>query len=448
MRFLMMLALMVTLMAAQTWGDDLFGSAQRWVLVWEPGIPVETRERELAVLRFQSLTERTSAPIQVYWSETPLSTYAMRSFSNSNMWIHTMEPDWVYEASKIPNDPYFGEQWGVLNQHPLGKEGQDSHATEAWDDLTESNDVVIAVIDTGVDYHHPDMAANLWENSDEVPGNGIDDDNNGYIDDVLGWDFVNQDPDPMDDNMPVYHGTHVSGVLGAVGNNHTGISGVNWSTNVMALKGLSQHGRGYVSELSQAIIYAVDNGADIINASWGGSRSSTVMRYAIDYAEKKGVLVVAAAGNSGQLLTDKNMSYPAGYDSEAVVAVGASDPQDQLAVFSNYGMDVDLAAPGVDILSLSVDEGYQRLSGTSMAAPFVAGVSGLLKQKNNAIQAPRLKEALLEGVDQIARLDQQVKSGGRLNAAQSLALIPEAINFQDKQTVMSYYYRYRYHKRR
>ena len=285
------------------------------------------------------------------------------------------EPDYIVRATGLATDPLFASQWDF---HNIGQTGgtldADTDAPEAWDATTGSGSTVVAVIDTGVDYRHPDLTGNMWVNADEVPGNGVDDDANGYIDDVHGYDFYNNDGNPLDDHS---HGTHVAGTIGAVGNNGTGIAGLNWDVEIMALKFLGADGSGTTSDAIEAIRYATDNGAHISNNSWGGDPFSQALYDAIRDARDVGHIFVAAAGNGNfigfGLDNDATPFYPAGYELDNIVAVAATDHRDDIAIFSNYGATtVDLGAPGVSILSTTPNGNYGNNSGTSMAAPHVA----------------------------------------------------------------------------
>lgn len=249
-----------------------------------------------------------------------------------------------------PDDTYFNRLWGLHNfaQNVNGTSGTDDadiDALDAWDVTTGSGDVVVAVIDTGVDINHPDLAANIWTNPGEIPGNGIDDDGNDLIDDVNGWDFYIGDNDPRDADG---HGTHVAGTIAAVGNNAVGITGVSWSAKIMVLRFLDAWGSGSTDNAIAAIQYANDMGADVINNSWGGGGFNTALKTAIEASD---AVVVCAAGNSGSN-NDSISHYPSNYDSANIIAVAASDQDDSLASFSNYGADsVDVAAPGTNIYS-------------------------------------------------------------------------------------------------
>ena len=233
------------------------------------------------------------------------------------------------------------------------------------------------MIDTGVDYNHPDLAANIWTNPGEIAGDGIDNDGNGYVDDVHGYDFINNDGNPMDDHG---HGTHVAGTIGAVGNNGLGVAGINWNVQIMALKFLDATGSGSTSDAIEALNYAVANGAhDLSTTVRAAIRTRRALYDALSDAATPAMIFVAAAGNDGAN-NDQTPFYPAGYDLDNIVTVAATDRNDQLASFSNYGATtVDLAAPGVDILSTKPNSAYQTSSGTSMAAPHVAGVVALVR---------------------------------------------------------------------
>jgi subtilisin family serine protease len=336
---------------------------------------------------------------------------ALQEF-NSSTGVLYAEPDYrVSIDSTIPNDTFFSELWGM---HNTGQSGgtvdADIDAPEAWDISTGSSDIIVAVIDTGVDYTHPDLAGNMWVNTGEIPGNGQDDDGNGYIDDVYGYDFCNYDGDPMDDH---YHGTHCAGTIGAVGNNSQGVAGVCWHVRIMALKFLDSGGSGWTSDAINCVNYSRIMGANLSSNSWGGGGYSQGLKDAIDAAGAAGMLFVAAAGNDGGN-NDSYPHYPSSYDSESLIAVMATDRYDNKSSFSNYGpVSVDLGAPGSSILSCQPGNQYQYLSGTSMATPHVAGACALLWSMNPAEGNVEVKNILIETVD--PTLSGQCVSGGRLN---------------------------------
>lgn len=336
------------------------------------------------------------------------------------------EPDFRVQLQAVPNDPSFNRLWGMNN---LGQTGgvndSDIDAVEAWDVTTGGGSMIVAIVDTGVDYTHPDLAANIWTNDDEVPGNGRDDDNNGYVDDIHGYDFVNGDGDPRDDH---FHGTHVAGTIGAVGNNGIGVAGVNWNVRIMALKFLDSYGGGYISDAISALNYAVANGAKVSNHSWGGGGYSQAMFDAIQAASTANHIFVAAAGNESSD-NDQFPAYPASYELPNIISVAALDHSDQLAYFTNVGaQSVDVGAPGVDIVSTfptyltpaMQNDGFQRnyesISGTSMATPHVAGLAALVYDQHPEWSATRVIEQILGTVEPIDAL-RQTTTGGRINAA-------------------------------
>ncbi|MBI2654535.1 S8 family serine peptidase [Candidatus Woesearchaeota archaeon] len=359
---------------------------------------------------------------------------AIRSLEK-NPGIEYAEPNYIVKIAVIPNDPYFSNLYGL---HNIGQTGgtvdADIDAPESWDTQTGSSNVVVAVIDTGVDYNHEDLSTNMWTNTNEIPNNGIDDDNNTFVDDYLGWDFINNDNNPIDDHG---HGTHVSGTIGAVANNGIGVAGVSWNVKIMPLKFLGADGFGTTANAVSAVQYATTMNVHIMSNSWGGGDYSQALRDAIEAANQAGILFVAASGNSG-VNTDVTPNYPSAYDNENIVAVAATDHNDTLVYFSNYGaVSVDLAAPGVSILSTVPQglcsfcdaSGYKSLSGTSMATPHVSGAAALIKAQYGATHL-QIKTRLLRGVDSIVSLQDKIVSEGRLNVFSSLendSIAPAAI---------------------
>ncbi len=334
--------------------------------------------------------------------------------------VQYVEPNYVLRASRLPNDNLFGEQWALRNVGQYGgKAGADIRATEAWD-LTTGANVTVAVVDTGVDYAHGDLAPNSWTNPID-PANGVDDDHNGFVDDVHGADFVDEDANPTDD---AGHGTHVAGIIGAKSNNAAGIAGVNWDAKIMALKFLDEDGQGNTADAANSIDYAVSHGARVINASWGGPALSQALYQAVRRAGEKGVVFVAAAGNDGEN-ADAKPDFPAAFDLPNVISVAATDSSDDLADFSNYGAgSVDLAAPGDDIESTvpkdTDSSGYASFSGTSMAAPFVAGAVALYLSRFPQGNGDQARTSILGTVDKLPSLTGKVATGGRLNLARAL----------------------------
>ena len=338
--------------------------------------------------------------------------------------VEYAEPDFLLRPTISPNDPSNSRLYGLNNTGQSGgTPDADVDAKEAWDTTTGAPGTVVAVVDEGVDVSHPDLKGNIWVNTDEVPGNGLDDDRNGYVDDVHGYDFANDDPSIYDAADGDDHGTHVAGTIAAQGNNGIGVTGVNWRGSIMVLKFMGANG-GNASDAVEALNYAVANGAAISNNSWGGSGSSLTLQQAISRAYSSGHLFVAAARNSGSN-NDATPSYPASYGNANIISVAATDDRDALASFSNFGgSTVDLAAPGVNILSTLPGNRYGSYSGTSMATPHVAGVAALLKSRDGTLDDAQVKARLLNSVDKKANLDGKVLTGGRLNAASALGQAP------------------------
>ena len=333
------------------------------------------------------------------------------------------EPNWKIKLLDTPDDPRYGECWGLNNTGQTGgTPDADIDAPEAWDISTGSSSVVVAVLDTGVDYNHPDLIDNMWINQDEIPDNGIDDDTNGYIDDVLGWNFEDEDNDPIDFYS---HGTHCSGIIGAVGNNGTGVAGVNWQVSIMPLRiiGYQDH-EGFCSDAAEGIIYAVDNGAHIMSCSWWTDQHySQTLEDAVAYSNQRGVLLAAAAGNQSRDSDDPAFQvWPAEWPYENIISVAATDHRDYRAWFSNWGLvSVDVGAPGEEILSTYWPGGdYQSRSGTSMAAPHVAGTLALMLSVNPDLSAAELKNVLFGTVDPVSSLQGITVTGGRINAHRAL----------------------------
>ncbi len=347
---------------------------------------------------------------------------------NRNSFVEFAEPNFIYRingqrdeapiAEVTPDDPDFLKLWGMKNTGQADSAGQagvagvDIGATQAWAIQTGSKDIVVAVIDTGVNYNHQDIADNAWVNEAELNGQpGVDDDGNGYVDDIHGYDFANNDGDPMDDHG---HGTHCSGTIGAKGNDGKAIVGVAWNVRIMGVKFLSGSGSGTLANAVKAIDYATLMGAQIQSNSWGGGGYSKELEDAIKRASDKGALFVAAAGNSSAN-NDKSPNYPSNYDVPNVLAVAAIDNRGQMASFSSYGRTtVDVAAPGVKIYS-STNTGYDSWSGTSMATPHVSGIAALVLA-NEQISVTDLKQRIISTARPYSNLKGKVVSGGIANA--------------------------------
>jgi len=333
--------------------------------------------------------------------------------------VEFVEPDCALTLEANPNDPDLDELWGLVNTgQDGGTPGADIGAAEAWDVRTDASSVTVAVIDSGIQRAHPDLALNAWTNTDETAGNGIDDDGNGYVDDRIGWDWVNEDADPADDNG---HGTHVAGTIGARGNNGIGVAGVAWQVKLMALKVMDSTGTGYISNVVAGVDYASANGARVINASFGSTEFSRSLYDAFRAAGQHGVLTVAAAGNSAQN-SDEFPHYPASFRLDTMISVAATTRLDELAGFSNYGIyTVDVAAPGESILSTLPGSTYGVYSGTSMATPHVAGMAALLAAHNPSWTPVQLRQRIVGTTRAVAALDGNAWAGGVVDVGKALS---------------------------
>src|SRR3989339_327495 len=365
----------------------------------------------------------------------------------SNPAVEYAQVNHKVSAQMVPNDPYYYSSSGAWGQPYDDLWGLKKIQTEeAWDN-SQGENVIVAVTDTGIDYNHEDLSANIWTNSAEIPNNHIDDDNNGYIDDTQGWDFYNNDNDPMDGHG---HGTHVAGTIAAIGNNNTGVIGVAPKAKLMALKGLSDYGSGYNSDLAMAIIYAANNGAKVINASWGGIGNSPIIEDAVNYAHDIiGSVFIAAAGNDN---VDLFYDYPGNLDN--AIAVASTDQDDLKSDFSNWGDKLDISAPGggstvwsdtektyINILSTRaqgtdmygdgekiVGEKYYRARGTSMAAPHVSGIASLIYALKPTFSSRIVEKILYNSANDLGTTGWDKYFGnGRVNARKAVELTKKAI---------------------
>lgn len=340
------------------------------------------------------------------------------------------------KAAFVPNDPDFLKQW-YLSQ---------IKAPEAWEKTTGSTEVIMALLDSGIDLDHPDLKDNLWTNSKEIAGDGIDNDKNGYIDDIRGWDFVSNDNDPSPDfNEPyteagINHGTIIAGVAAARGNNELGITGLSWQSKIMVLKVLNGQGQGNSLAVERAIDYAIIEGASIINLSFVGIGKTKELEEMIERAYKAGLVIVAASGNDNQEREGHNLNdspmYPICYDQgkkeNMIIGVGSTDPLDQKSLFSNYGSScLDVVAPGVGFYSTLISEpkqGFDRSyggywSGTSVAAPLVSGLVALLKSLNKNFTNQEIINLILDNSDDISTLNPRFSGGlgkGRINVKRTV----------------------------
>lgn len=387
---------------------------------------------EFSTLKFsnkqslESVIEKLNQDPSVEYAEP---NYIYRAIGNDHSLESVLEPRAAYReyfSANTPNDPKFGDLWGLVNtgdnepaggrgnSSPSGSAGADVNALAAWDITKGSKSVKIAVIDTGVDYNHPDLRNNMWVNEAELNGQpGVDDDGNGYVDDIHGYDFANNDGDPMDGNG---HGTHCSGTIAAEHDNGIGIAGVMAHAQIVAVKFLTDAGSGTTADAIKAVDYATTLNVDLMSNSWGGGGASQALQEAIERARDAGIVFTAAAGNSA---TNNNSRphYPSNYDVENVISVAAHNYADTLASFSCYGSEtVHVAAPGRNILSTVPNNGYDVFSGTSMATPHVSGVIGLYLAEYGRSDLSELRNNLMSSSVYQRAYGKKTIGGGRVDA--------------------------------
>lgn len=367
-----------------------------------------------------------------------------------------VEPDFIGHGAGMeacppeltPNDGSFNKQWGLKNDgtFSLGTvvAGNDIKAVDAWSITTGNPSVVVCILDSGCKLDHPEVAGRIWQNTKEIANNGLDDDGNGKIDDTQGWDFANSDNNPSDDHG---HGSNVTGIVGATGNNTIGVTGMDWQCKLMIVKGLNSSNSGFYSWWESGIYYAVDNGAKVINMSLVGASNSASLEAAVNYAWTKGVIVVACMGNEN----DGAPHFPAGFSN--LIAVGSVNPDGKrtepffwsATSGSNYGSNIDVCAPGNYIYGLSFNSNTSYgtyWGGTSQATPHAAGLASLMLAKNKTLTPAQIKDYMQKGCDdQTGDPTQDIKGydnyygWGRINAKKTLDLIPAGTAVKDLNDV-------------
>ena len=359
-----------------------------------------------------------------------LQSSAVKSLSE-HPWVEIAEPNYIYRIKRVPNDPMLGQLWGMINSGQAdsakksGVPGVDIGAEQAWDIQTGSRDIVVAVIDTGINYNSADLKPNMWVNEAEASGKtGVDDDGNGIVDDIHGAAFTNKKStgNPLDDHG---HGSHCAGPIGAKGDDGKGIVGVAWNVRLMGIKFLTKDGGGTLEDAIKSIDYATKMGANIMSNSWGGGGYSETLKAAIERANKVGILFVAAAGNEANN-NDAKPTYPATYSVPNVLSVAAVDNQGRIASFSNYGKNtVHVGAPGVNIYSTTTT-GYDSWSGTSMATPHVSGIAALIVSQFPKMTHLELRERIITTAKPLSGLRGKVRNAGFANAYTALTnTLPE-----------------------
>lgn len=378
-----------------------------------------------AIMKRHDIT--SSVTVEFPSATDDIQMIAVAKFLEDNIHVASVEPDVKVKGTGIPNDPRFTDLWGLRNN----SSGIDIRANDAWDRTTGSRDLVVGIIDSGIDYNHPDLAPNIWINPGEngldnrgrdKRSNGIDDDGNGYIDDFRGWNFIDNTNDPMDQNN---HGTHVAGTIGAVGNNAVGVTGVNWQASLVGLKFLDANGDGYISDAIEALEYAVKMKFFATNNSWGGGGFSSTLLAAIKRAQNAGQLFITAAGNDAYD-NDKTAYYPPNYDLPNIISVAAVDRNGQLGWFSSFGATkVHVAAPGVDILSTTRNKAYAAFKGTSMATPHVTGAAMLMKAADPTLDYAQIKARLISTSTALPALANKCVAKGMINAGAAVVASPD-----------------------
>jgi subtilisin family serine protease len=417
------------------------------IIKFKPGVPEEVKDRIHLKHKSKKLKKFPSINIDHVKLEESLSVEEAIALYLTNPEVEYVEPNLLFEILTLPNDLYFNTLWGLYNSGQTGgTPGADIDIVQAWDMTTGNSNIAVAIIDTGIDYIHPDLGENIWINLAEFKGApGVDDDGNGYVDDIYGIDTYGHDSDPMDDHG---HGTHVAGTVGAMGNNGMGVVGVNWRIKLIPCKFLSQDGYGYTDGAVECLEYIralKEKGVNIVatNNSWGGGSYSQALYDAIDAQRRSDILFIAAAGNDNAN-NDNWDFYPASYNLPNVLSVAATDANDHKVWFSNYGRrTVHVGAPGVDIVSLRAngtdmygdgdhfipqgdpDAKYYVASGTSMAAPHVTGLVGLLKSQNSERTWIDIKNLILSSSENTNFYGSTV--AGRINAYRSLTCTQSAL---------------------
>lgn len=386
-----------------------------------------------AGVRAEALTTRLHSGVQLIHLNRSISVEDAVRRAKEDPRVEYAEPDYfVYATETVPNDPFFTQLWGLSKAGcsicDPGFATPNIDATQAWDVTTGSDDVVAVILDTGVDLQHLDLAANAWVNPREIASNGVDDDGNGFVDDVNGWNFFDGTNSTFVDANQDFHGTHVAGSIGAVGNNGLGVTGVAWHVKLMSLKFLGgSQGKGSTSNAVRGINYAIDmrnRGVNVrvINASWGGGNDSQALRQAITDANNAGILFVCAAGNDGSNIDDAP-EFPASYapDFPNAISVAAVNQAGLLASFSNFGhSSVSLAAPGVQIISTYPGGGYQSLSGTSMSTPYVSGIAVLVWSHEPSLTPAQVKQRIVDTSEPLSSLVSIAARSGRASAYDAL----------------------------
>lgn len=389
----------------------------------------DDKKSDNLIYSINSKHEKSNIKIKKKYSQSNIELWELDSRKDADDIINELQSDPSVEfiqvdyklgtyknIESIPvTDPYFIYQWGLSNTGQLigvnGVPGIDINAIKSWTITKGSQSTLVGVLDSGIDINHPEIKDNVFVNNRETPNNGIDDDGNGYIDDANGWDFLNNDSTVYDSYMQDIHGTHVAGII-AASNDEQGICGVAPNVKILPLKFMDSVEGGYTSDAIEAIEYAQTMGVTIINCSWSGTEMNPALKHVMKHSN---ILFVCSAGNSGVDLKD-NPVYPACFNLDNILTVGAIDNQGNIASFSNYGKDVDVVAPGVNILSIIPENGYLFGGGTSAAAPHVTGIAALAQSISPNIRSSKLADIIRNNVIKDKDRYSNIKSKGRVDA--------------------------------
>jgi thermitase len=422
---------LITVAAAQTKSTEPESIAGQYVVALKKSALTLDRDHLERSLQGKIIENIRPDMVLIQRDQNESSQEALANLRQNSV-VELADPNYIYRATRSPNDPDYKKLWGLNNTGEVdtdgttGLKGVDVNAEKAWGITTGSKNVLVAVIDTGVDFKIPDLKDNAWTNKAEASGKaGADDDGNGYVDDIHGYNFVGNNGDSTDDNE---HGSHVAGTIGAQGDNGTGVAGLNWNVSIMAVKFLDSSGGGSLANAIKAVDYARKMGAKIMNNSWGGpGANASTLRKAIEDSKTAGALFVAAGGNSGYD-NEIRPEYPASFKVDNIVSVAAIDNRGALAEFSNFGANtVHLAAPGVNIISTIPSKtsgdsvtALKSYSGTSMAAPHVSGVAALLLAKDGKLTYRELKDLMIKYSRPLVGLKYKTISGGAVDAYYAL----------------------------
>lgn len=424
--FFATMLLFLNMPAEKSFAASLHPIREGYLLVrYKANIDITTTQAKSIHIKAKAKVIKTfnhPSGLQLVKLDAGVSLSQARNLYQKDPRILYAEPNYLLHTAVVPDDNSFGQQWGLNNEGQTGGIfDADINAVQAWNIEKGSRQVVLAVVDTGIDYTHPDLVDNMWFNPGEIAGNGVDDDNNGYIDDIHGTNTITKTGDPMDDSE---HGTHVAGIIAARGNNTLGISGVMQQASLLGCKFLDINGEGDTDTAIACLEYLVDlktrkeNPVNIVacNNSWSGGPFSRSLYDAIEETRNAGILFMAAASNDRRN-NDLISTFPANFALSNVISVAATDDKDALAVFSNYGRySVHVAAPGVRILSTFPQNRYGLLSGTSMATPFVTGLAGLIKSAHPTLTWMQIRNLITAGGQRTNALHGNLISERRIRA--------------------------------